>query len=1598
MLKDIPSVETIFAGALEIKLGDQRRAYLAEACGEDADLRKRVEKLLEADAKAGSFLASPVAAAELTLAAPVLTEGPGMVIGRYKLLEQLGEGGFGIVFMAEQEEPVRRKVALKIIKPGMDTKEVIARFEAEEQALALMDHPNIARVFDAGTTDSGRPYFVMELVRGKPITDYCDQCDLSPQERLELFVSVCQAVQHAHQKGIIHRDIKPSNVLVTLHDGEPVVKVIDFGVAKAINQRLTEKTLFTRFAQMVGTPLYMSPEQAEMSGLDVDTRTDIYSLGVLLYELLTGTTPFDKRRLLAAGYDEIRRIIREEEPVKPSTKISTLGDGDATATSHRKIDRKRMSALLRGDLDWIVMKALEKDRRRRYETAKDFAADVVRYLNHKPVEASPPSMAYRVRKFVRRNRTGVGVGIAAALVFILLGGAGWYATVQRLGKDLSDQKAAAAALTVEVTGLKAEKAEAEAKRLKRQRDEAEKRQKALERRAVALPDLEQLKNEQRWAEAFKIAEGLRQEFPTDREVLQLWHEVSSTWTAVTEPPGATLSCRPYGTRNDWTRLGTSPLDEVAVPRGFYHWKIEKDGFHHVEGCSGDQDVKLQTTLEPTTSLTGRMVHVTVSLTDREADFYIDRYETTNRQFKRFVDAGGYAKKDYWKEPFLDDGKPLSWEAAISRFVDSTGKPGPSTWKDGTYPAAEDDYPVRGVSWYEAAAYAEFLGLSLPTMHDWQLASGARYSARVTVESNCENDHVAKVGAYQGVGPFGTYDMAGNVKEWCWNKGVGGQRYILGGAWYEPEYMFTCRDVRPPMDRSDSNGFRCLRYVRQPTEQLLADVLATYRDYMREKPVSDTEFASIKSRYAYDAAPLNAAVTQSNPYEQYRHEVVEFDAAYVPERVTAHLFLPGKLPPPYQTVVYFPTGDAQDKPVFPEKPVEQFGLIAAIVNSGRAFLWPVYWGTYERGGGTRPKGKEGYINQHIRQIQDLRRSMDYLAERPDIDLGKTAYLGRSWGSLMGPACLALEDRIHAAVLLNGGLPTHALYSRETDPFTFASRVVLPTRMINGKGDNLFPFDTSQLPLLNSLGTTEAHKDHRVVEGQGGYGHGGVPTEVLARETIDWLDRYFGAADSEAIAADDPKKQLQFQMAQAERYVSTKRYGEAEKICRSILETQGADADLNQPDFLKLAFQLAAAVAGQQRPEDAAKLYQDTLERQRRLLGAEHEDTRATAKSYSNWLVRDAWDIVLSAARSPKDYERAESFGRRAAEIDPTLGAWVPVAYAQYRQGNAQGSLESLRKSLANGESGIVQWFLFALVHHRAGDAETARDWFYAASEWVEKTRSTGPIVAAIRSQAAYLLELPSEWPQQQWHHSEAVELYSRLIVQYPEAGRLHHCRGSHFGRAREWQKAGSDYAKAAELSPTNAQHSEAHAAACLALGDTAAYDAVCCDAFVRFQGSEVLNFRTTWVLMGSLGQSLPIDPAELKRTAEAVLAHPAAPKQQRPYYTLAHGMALYRADSWEQALETLPTSDFLNPKDEILAILFRAMAHAKLGDSYTSRKLLDKGREEIQTQVAPLDGPELPYQDRPVVWCMVQTALREAEALIEGGASAAVKTASAAAVP
>jgi len=511
--------EELFAAALALPAAEHA-IYLKRECGGDAGLLARVEALLRAHGEVGDFLEAPaVPGAVRDIKALPADDANGTRIGPYKLLQKIGEGGCGVVYMAEQEEPIRRRIALKVIRLGMDTKEVIARFEAERQALALMDHPNISRVFDAGATDAGRPFFAMELVRGVKITDYCDQNNLSTAGRLNLFIQVCHAIQHAHQKGIVHRDIKPSNILVTLQDGEPVPKVIDFGIAKATQGRLTDRTLFTAFEQFIGTPAYMSPEQAQLSSVDVDTRSDIYSLGVLLYELLTGRTPFETKELLQAGLDEIRRHIREVEPPKPSTRLSTLEAAALTTTAHhRATEPPKLLHLIRGDLDWIVMRCLEKNRARRYETANGLAMDLQRHLANETVEARPPSTAYLLQKLLARHR--LVFGAAAAIAAALLAGIAvstWQAVRAthaerladaRLQSELAARQEAEAQRQLAVDRLRAEQAA---------RQETERQKTLAEQERNRAQDAEKLAADRLQAELAARREAEQQKVLADQQ-------------------------------------------------------------------------------------------------------------------------------------------------------------------------------------------------------------------------------------------------------------------------------------------------------------------------------------------------------------------------------------------------------------------------------------------------------------------------------------------------------------------------------------------------------------------------------------------------------------------------------------------------------------------------------------------------------------------------------------------------------------------------------------------------------------------------------------------------------------------------------------------------------------------------------------------------------------------------------------------------------------------------------------------------------------------------------------------------------------------------
>jgi serine/threonine protein kinase/predicted esterase len=1071
------SEEVIFAAAIQKPL-PERGSFLERACGGDAALRTQVEALLVAHDNPESLFGAAALAA--TVEAAPIAERAGEQIGPYKLLQQIGEGGFGVVFMAEQEQPVRRLVALKIIKPGMDTRDVIARLESERQALALMDHPNIARVLDAGATDSGRPYFVMELVKGVPITEFCDRNHLPTEKRLELFITVCQAIQHAHQKGVIHRDIKPSNVMVTLHDGVPIVKVIDFGVAKATAQKLTERTLFTAYGQMIGTPAYMSPEQAEMSGLDIDTRSDVYSLGVLLYELITGTPPLEKAQLRSAGYAEIQRLIREQEPPRPSTRISTQG-GEATVTAaSRGTDVRRLCQFVRGDLDVIVMKALAKDRNRRYESPASFAADVGRFLRHEAIEARAPSVLYKLRKFVRRNRVGVSIAALLTVMLMLAGSLGWLAYLgERRHGELAEKM----------------------------RHEDEMRRREQWAREVAIPQIERLIGEKRIVAAFRLGQEVHEVLPDDPRLKALQEQWTAVATLRIEPPGTRVFIRDWDSGvSNWLEIGQAPLENVRLPRGDMRWKLVREGYVTEETLRAFPDIaSVHFHLFREADLPAGMIAIpsgksnpNVGLHENVGGFCIDRFEVTNRAYQRFVDAGGYQNPEYWKHEFLREGKTMTREQALATFCDQTGRPGPATWSNGHFPDGEDEFPVRGVSWYEAAAYAEFQGKILPTVHHWWWAGHGKVELMLPL-ANFGNRGPARVGSHPAIGFFGAYDMAGNVAEWCSNEGAEAKRMLRGGAWNEPVYLFTDEHADSPLARAPTYGFRCVKYFEKPSAAALAPYRRFQRHYDEEPAATADELAAHLTHFAYDKQrSLHHEIRASDcePAAAYRHDVVQIDAAYGTEKFDIHLYFPRDREPPYETIVWLPGAGAFQLFHFSEhSKLVETEIERAFVRTGRALCMPIYKGSYER---NTPELLD-FATVHgrtwfIQMAQDLSRAVDYLGTRSDIDSERLIYSGLSFGAAAAPVLLLAEPRFQAAVLISGGYHSNAAMT-EIEPRRYTPHVKLPVLMVGGLLDAIFPVEASQLPMYRHLGSADKQIKH--------FQSGHIPP---VEETIKFADEW------------------------------------------------------------------------------------------------------------------------------------------------------------------------------------------------------------------------------------------------------------------------------------------------------------------------------------------------------------------------------------------------------------------------------------------------------------------------------------------------------------
>ena len=633
-------------------------------------------------------------------------------------------------------------------------------------------------------------------------------------------------------------------------------------------------------------------------------------------------------------------------------------------------------------------------------------------------------------------------------------------------------------------------------------------------RSEALPEISRLLSENKGLAAFDLAQQIAPLIPNDPGFQQIWAEAGPKPLVQTDPAGADVYIRELGDgEKPWRSVGTSPIKDVPLPRGYFLWKAVKRGFAETTGAAPTWFSVVNLRLAPEGEVPDGMVLVPgadslggvigIAAVEGPRDpYFIDRYEVTNRQFKQFVDQGGYQKREYWKTPFIRNGKPVSWDDAMAVFRDTTGRPGPSTWEGGTFPAGNDDLPVSGVSWYEAAAYAQFVGKSLPTISHWFLAADIRVSPLLIPASNFSGKGLARVGSYSSIGPFGTYDMAGNAQEWSWNEADDGFRFILGGAWSSPTYQFNQPDAKPPFDRGSANGFRCAQYPTPPRASLFEAVRRTFRDYSREKPVGDEAFRVIRGAYAYAPRELKSSVDEvddNSPY--WKKEKVSFSAAYGDERVPAFVFLPKNAKPPYQTLVYNPSAGAVSSTF---ASMEGFNRMEFIIRSGRAVIYPIYIGTFNRRLPPPASGIE-LKERQIRRFQDLHQAVEYVVSRSDIDSSKLAYLGASAGAAWAPVMVSLEERFRTAVLFEGGLFLRPSVSPEVDTFNFLPRARIPVLMLNGRYDYTFPVESSQKPFFRWLATPEKDKRHVIYDAAHDVMVNRTP---VVKEVLSWLDQYLG----------------------------------------------------------------------------------------------------------------------------------------------------------------------------------------------------------------------------------------------------------------------------------------------------------------------------------------------------------------------------------------------------------------------------------------------------------------------------------------------------------
>jgi len=975
---------------------------------------------------------------------------------RYTIEHELGAGGMATVYLAHDVKH-DRKVAVKVLRPELAAAIGAERFLREIQITANLNHARILPLLDSGEAD-GVLFYVMPYVEGESLRDRLNREQRLPiDDVLTLASEVADALGSAHRHNLIHRDIKPENIL--LREGHAVVA--DFGIALAVSaahgDRLTETGL------SLGTPTYMSPEQIEGTG--VDRRSDIYALGCLLFEMATGQPPFEGPTSLAVA-------VQHQTAPPP--------------------DARELNAEIPDDLARLILKCLAKDPNERYQTATDLLAELDR-MRHPIAEAAGAFNLHLLLGHLRRPMVAIPTVLAVLAM-------AWFSV--RFVQHRADVRWA---------------------------------------REVALPEIERLIGEndvwRNLVPPYRLAEQAEAILGNDPELAELIRQCSREINVLTEPPGASIYMKEYEDPDrEWSYLGVSPLEGVRVPIGIFRWKIEKEGYETVLAAAstwnlgGGEDLisgyDLVRTLDEEGSAPPGMVRVQATETPigTLSDFFIGRHEVTNQEYKAFVDAGGYRNREYWKHSFMKDGRELTWEEAGREFVDQSGQPGPSSWLGGDFPRGQGDHPVSGVSWYEAAAYAEYAGMILPTAEHWNVARGG-FTPMIQWPqlggfgilapfTNFGGQGPIPVGSLPGITAYGAYDMPGNVREWCWNETSQG-RIVRGGSWEDNTYEFEYERQAPPMDRSPRNGLRLAFY---PDLETVPETAFGFRnpqfsfDVRSQPPVSDAVFQVYREQFSYDETELDPQVEswEESP-GGWIHEKISFDAAYGGERVLGHLFLPANTPPPYQTVIYFPGGASSWMPSSEnlESYYEFSMFLSYLVRNGRAVLYPVYKGTFERGSPelmvvSQPENagdSYAYTEYLTQAVKDLRRSIDYLETRPDIDSERLAYYGMSWGGYLGSIIPAVEERFRASVLVAGGLL--GVGRPEARDLNYVTRVRVPTLILNGKYDVFFPPETSSRPMLDLLGTPADDKRLILYETD----HIPPRTEYI-KETLAWLDKYLG----------------------------------------------------------------------------------------------------------------------------------------------------------------------------------------------------------------------------------------------------------------------------------------------------------------------------------------------------------------------------------------------------------------------------------------------------------------------------------------------------------